>query len=267
MSKSSRGKPRNTKSFDGLQGHLLIVEYLGTPFSGWQQQPGKVTVQETIEKVLAKLWKRPISAQASGRTDTGVHALGQPVSFQAPRLHNAAVLVRAMNANLPFTIRIRRARLVSPEFHARFDAQGKTYHYHILNEPVGSSFLIDRCWHLPRPLDLAAMRRAAKLLVGKHDFASFTSNPGYERETTVRTVKKLTLSKRGSMIHVSITADGFLYRMVRNIVGGLVKVGQGKITVQQFKEARDACSRSAAPASAPACGLYLVKVYYPKIKS
>lgn len=256
---------KSTKSFDGLQGHFLIVEYLGTPYSGWQQQPGKVTVQETLEKALQKIWKRPISAQASGRTDTGVHAKGQPVSFQAPRLHNAAVLVRALNANLPFTIRVRSARLVPPQFHARFDALGKTYRYEILNRPVGDAFLIDRCWHLPRPLDLAAMRRAARLLVGTHDFASFTSNPGYERETTVRTVKRLTLTREGDMIHVSITADGFLYRMVRNIVGGLVKVGQGKLTVAEFKTARDACNRSAAPASAPACGLYLMKVYYPKM--
>lgn len=254
----------NTKCLDGLQGHLLIVEYLGTPFSGWQQQPGKVTVQGTLEDALAKIWKQPISAQASGRTDTGVHAKGQPVSFLAPRLHNATVLLRALNANLPFTIRIRKAQLVSPEFHARFDAQGKTYRYEILNAPVGSAFLIDRCWHLPRPLDLTLMRRAAKLLVGKHDFASFTSNPGYERETTVRHVKSISLTRAGDMIHVTVTADGFLYRMVRNIVGGLVKVGLGKLTLEEFKAARDACSRSAAPASAPACGLYLMKVYYPK---
>lgn len=191
-----RGKPVRKKSFEGLQGHILWVEYLGTPYSGWQQQPGKSTVQEHLEKALAKIWKQPISAQASGRTDTGVHALAQPVSFQAPRLHNATVLVRALNANLPLEIRVRRVRLVSPEFHARFDALGKTYHYHILNAPIGSAFLIDRCWHLPRPLNLAAMRKASKLLIGRHDFASFTSNPGYERETTVRTVRQLTLAKR-----------------------------------------------------------------------
>jgi tRNA pseudouridine38-40 synthase len=131
---------------------------------------------------------------------------------------------------------------------------------------VADVFRLDQCWHLPRPLNVAAMRRAARLLVGKRDFASFTSNPGYERETTERTVRKLTISTRGPMIYFTITADGFLYRMVRNIVGGLVKVGQGKITVEDFKAARDACNRSVAPASAPACGLFLMKVYYEKIK-
>lgn len=249
----------------GLQGHFLIVEYLGTPFSGWQRQPNKTTVQELLEQALQKLWKQPISAQASGRTDSGVHAYGQAVSFVAPKLHSAAVLIRALNANLPTTIRIRRARLVLPEFHARFDAKGKTYRYEILNMPVADPFSIDRAWHLPRPLDLAAMRRAARFLVGKHDFASFTSNPGYERETTVRTVRRLTLSRRGNRIILSITADGFLYRMVRNIVGGLAKVGLGKMTVEEFKAALLACKRSAAPATAPACGLYLMRVYYDKI--
>lgn len=249
-----------------MQGHFLIVSYLGTPYSGWQRQIGKLTVQGELEKALEKLWGAPVSAQASGRTDTGVHAKGQPVSFRAPRLHNAVVLRRALNANLPHTIRIVSARLVPAEFHARFDAKGKTYRYEILNAPVSDPFLIDRCWHLPRSLDIKAMRQAARLLVGKHDFASFTSNPGYERETTVRTVKKLSLTRSGNMLYFSITADGFLYRMVRNIVGGIVKVGQGKLTVAEFKAARDACSRSAAPASAPACGLYLMKVYYKKIK-
>jgi tRNA pseudouridine38-40 synthase len=251
-----------------LQGHRLTISYRGTEFSGWQgqRQANKRTVQECIEAALEKLWGAKISLQGSGRTDTGVHALGQVASFNAPRRHKAVDLLRALNANLPRDVRIVKAQLVSPAFHARFDARGKTYRYLIWNAFVQDPFTLDTHWHVPRDLDLPAMRRAARMLLGRHDFASFTSNPGYERESTVRVMKRASLVRKGPELIFHFKADGFLYRMVRNLVGGLVKVGLGKMTVEDFGNVLRACRRSAAPNTAPACGLYLMSVVYPRKK-
>jgi len=249
-----------------LQGHKLTIAYRGTDFSGWQgqRQENKRTVQECIEAALKKLWGAEISLQGSGRTDTGVHALGQIASFNAPRRHKAVDLLRALNANLPRDVRIVKAQLVSPAFHARFDARGKTYRYLIWNQFVQDPFTLDTHFHVPRPLDLPAMRRAAQMLLGRHDFASFTSNPGYERESTVRVMKRASIVREGPELIFHFKADGFLYRMVRNLVGGLVKVGLGKMSADDFGVALRACKRSAAPATAPACGLYLMSVVYPR---
>jgi tRNA pseudouridine38-40 synthase len=259
-------KARPHRFDPAAQGHQLTIAYRGTAFSGWQRQTAKRTVQEEIETALGKLWGEPISLQGSGRTDTGVHALGQVASFNAPRRHAATVLQRAINANLPHEIRVVGCRLVAPSFHARFDAVGKTYRYLILNRPVEDPFALDLQWHLPRPLDVAAMRRAARHLLGRHDFASFTSNPGYERETTVRTMRRVTLADDRGRLTFHFSADGFLYRMVRNLVGALVKVGHGKISVAEFDAILRARRRSEAPATAPAHGLYLVRVQYPEAK-
>ena len=246
-----------------LQGHKLTIAYRGTEFAGWQCQPGKRTVQECIETALQKIWRAKISLQGSGRTDTGVHAMGQVASFNAPRLHNGTVLLRALNANLPRDVRIVKCRLVSPAFHARFQSKGKTYRYLIWNRLVQDPFTLDTHWHVPREIDLPAMRRAARMLVGRHDFASFTSNPGYERASTIRTMRRASVVRDGHAIVFHFTADGFLYRMVRNLVGALAKVGLSKMTVADFAHVLRACSRSEAPATAPACGLYLMNVTYP----
>jgi tRNA pseudouridine38-40 synthase len=173
------------------------------------------------------------------------------------------MLQRALNANLPRDVRVVRCRLVGPAFHARFDAIGKTYRYLIWNHQVQDPFTWDSHWHVPRELDLAAMRRAARLLAGRHDFATFTSNTGYERETTVRNMRRVSVARHGAVISFHFTADGFLYRMVRNLIGALVKVGHGRISVSEFEAIFHARSRSQAPATAPACGLYLMRVMYP----
>jgi tRNA pseudouridine38-40 synthase len=260
-------KSRPHRFDPALQGHKLTIAYRGTDFSGWQRQAAKRTVQECVETALEKIWGAKISLQGSGRTDTGVHALGQVASFNAPRLHADTVLQRALNANLPRDVRIVKCRLVPPSFHARFDATGKTYRYLIWNQLVQDPFTLDTHWHVPRPLDLAAMRQAARLLLGRHDFASFTSNPGYERESKVRAMRRVSVVHNGAEIVFHFTADGFLYRMVRNLVGALGKVGQGKITVDDFGKILRARSRSEAPATAPACGLYLMNVIYPPNKT
>jgi tRNA pseudouridine38-40 synthase len=262
-SESLEERKKRPHRFDPtLQGHRLTIAYRGTDFSGWQRQEVKRTVQGCLEQALETLWGHPISLQGSGRTDTGVHALGQVASFNARRLHTGPVLQRALNANLPRDVRVVKCRLLSPSFHARFEATGKTYRYLIWNHLVQDPFTWDTHWHVPRPLDLPAMRRAARALVGKHDFATFTSNPGYERETTVRLMRRVSLARHGAVLSFHFTADGFLYRMVRNLVGALTKVGLGKISVDEFIAILRACSRSRAPATAPACGLYLMHVGY-----
>jgi tRNA pseudouridine38-40 synthase len=260
---SWEAKKRRPHRYDAtLQGHKLTIAYRGTDFAGWQIQLSRRTVQQCVEEAVAKLWGEKISVQGSGRTDTGVHAHGQVASFNARRLHNATVLLRALNANLPRDVRVVKCRLVSPAFHARFDAKGKSYRYLIWNHIVQDPFTLDTHYHMPRDLDLASMRKAARMLVGKHDFASFTSNPGYERETTIRTMKRATVVRDGHALVFHFAADGFLYRMVRNLVGALVKVGKGKITVTEFARIFRECRRSAAPETAPACGLCLMNVRY-----
>lgn len=267
--KAPPGQPFPPHRYDAsLQGHKLTIAYRGTEFFGWQRQAEKRTVQECIELALARLWGRKIDLQGSGRTDTGVHALGQVASFNAPRLHNAPVLQRALNANLPRDVRIVKCRLVSPAFHARFDAVEKSYRYLVLNQMVVDPFTLDTHYHVPLPLDLPAMRRASAVLLGEHDFASFTSNPGYERSRgTVRTLRRASITQSGHVLTFHFTSNGFLYRMVRNLVGGLVKVGLGKLTVRDFERILRAKSRSEAPPNAPAHGLYLLNVSYPPMHS
>ena len=263
--KAPPGQPFPPHRYDAsLQGHKLTIAFRGTDFFGWQRQADKRTVQELLEAALATLWGRKIDLQGSGRTDTGVHALGQVASFNAPRLHTAPVLQRALNANLPRDVRVVKCRLVSPAFHARFDAREKTYRYLVLNQLVHDPFTVDTHWHVPLPLNLSAMRRAAAALLGEHDFASFTSNPGYERwRGTVRTLRRASITRRGHVLIFHFTSNGFLYRMVRNFVGGLVKVGLGKMKPADFERILKSRSRSEAPPNAPAHGLYLTSVSYP----
>ncbi|MDE1170518.1 MAG: tRNA pseudouridine(38-40) synthase TruA [Verrucomicrobium sp.] len=248
-----------------LAGHRLLIAYVGTGFHGWQRQAGHSSIQEEVEKVLAQIWKRPISLEGSGRTDTGVHALAQPASFTAPRKLAAPVLLRALNDHLPAGIRVRRVDFLEPTFHARFDVAWKTYEYRVWNAPFTDPFQQDRVWHVPVPLDLEAMRAAAAKLQGRHDFTSFASNPGYARPSMTRHLKELEVRRSGSLVTVRATADGFLYHMVRNLTGALVAVGKGRLSPAELGRILSARQRTAAPASAPAHGLYLKKVvYFPK---
>jgi tRNA pseudouridine38-40 synthase len=245
-----------------LTNHRLTVAYRGTGFEGWQRQGDKPTVQLAIEQALAAIWGEPVTLHGSGRTDSGVHALAQVANFEARKKLAPAVLVRALNDHLPDPIRITKAAFARPEFHARFDSAGKEYHYRIDNDPSGSPFLLDLAWHLPRPLDAGAMQAAATHLLGTHNFSSFASNPGYERETMVRTITCSEVKRKKQEVVFIVRGDGFLYRMVRNLVGALVKVGHGKMTPDGFKKILEAQSRQAAPNTAPAGGLYMAKVFY-----
>lgn len=246
-----------------LQTFKLTLAYRGQDFFGWQRQDPRPTVQWAVESALKKIFGKACPVAGSGRTDRGVHALGQVASCRLPPIHPPETLIRALNFHLPLGVRALAVVREKPNFHARFSAKGKTYLYRIVNTPFLHPMEIGRAWHVSRPLDLKAVRQAARCLVGKHDFASFTSNPGYERESTVRRLRSIRLQRRpGSVLELTFAGDGFLYRMVRNLVGALVKVGHGRLTVSEVKKILAARSRSTAPPTAPAEGLYLLKVCY-----
>jgi len=246
-----------------LQTFKLTLTYRGSDFYGWQRQDPNPTVQLALETALKKIFGKSLHVAGSGRTDRGVHALGQVASCQLPATHPPATLLRALNFHLPPGVRVLSVQKAAAKFHARFSAKDKTYLYRIANEPFLHPMEIGRAWHVPRPLNLKAVRQAARLFVGKHDFASFTSNPGYERESTIRRLRSIRITRKpGSVLELAFDGDGFLYRMVRNLVGALVKVGHDRLKVSDLKKILAARSRSTAPPTAPAEGLYLLKVRY-----
>ncbi len=239
------------------------IAYDGTAYGGWQRQPNAVTVQELLEKALAQLAGCPVVVHGSGRTDAGVHARAQVASFVAPLYHPLATICRALNANLPTDIRVRQVRTVSATFHARFSATSKEYRYQIDCGTVADPFLRHYAWHHPQPLDVSAMRRAARILKGPHDFTALAAKS--ERQP-VRTISKLSIIPRGSLLTIAVTADGFLYKMVRSIVGALVKVGERRLTVEELRSVLEGRKRTALIATAPAHGLFLWRVTYGKTK-
>ncbi|MDO8675504.1 MAG: tRNA pseudouridine(38-40) synthase TruA [Candidatus Omnitrophota bacterium] len=242
----------------------LTIEYDGSGFCGWQvQAQGERTVQGELQKILTKIFKQDISSIASGRTDSGVHAEAQVVSFKAKTRMTPAQIQKALNASLPLDIAVLEAKSVGANFHAQYNAKRKTYRYTVLNRDHRSVFWRDRAYFYPHQLDLAAMRRVAKFLVGKHDFRSFQAfDPLRAERDTVRTVKALTVIREGDFIHIEVTANGFLYKMVRNMVGTLLAVGCGRMKPAQVGALLKAKNRNAAPKTAPARGLCLMSVQY-----
>jgi tRNA pseudouridine38-40 synthase len=193
--------------------------------------------------------------------------LGQVAHFrELPRLQPKNLLP-ALNNNLPESIRVHRASFAPNSFHARFSATGKEYHYHIVNRPISDPFQADLAWHIYRPLDLDAIRATFPLLTGTHDFASYTSNPGYKRENTIRTITGIHLKRTPEGLKLVFRGEGFLYRMVRNLVGAMVKVGHHRLQPADIATILKACKRSEAPPTAPAHGLYLARVFYSKVPS
>jgi len=242
---------------------LLTVAYDGAPFAGWQRQRGEDTVQERLETAFARLFGTPVHVEGAGRTDAGVHALAQRAHADLPRPWPLPALLRALNANLPPSIAVRAVRVVPDDLHARFDARAKRYVYRILcgpRRPVHA-----RAWfHFePVPLDVDAMRRAAALLVGEHDFASFATNPGYPRRYgTVRRITHLHVRRHRRGVDIAVQGDGFLYNQVRTMAGALRDVGRGRRTVADLAAILAARDRRAAGATLPAHGLYLLSVLY-----
>jgi tRNA pseudouridine38-40 synthase len=243
----------------------LILAYDGGGYEGWQVQKIGTGVQQKVEEALARLFPSRPRLHSSSRTDTGVHALGMVAHFEVPRAESrmpARKLALALNAWLPEDVRVLAATRAPHDFHARFNAIGKQYRYFVWNYPAMNPLLRHTAWHVPRPLDLEAMRRAAAAFIGRRDFQSFTNNPGYARESTVRTLSRCEIRRAGRLLTFVIEGDGFLYKMCRDIVGTLVQVGLGKIPAEEIKPMLAKKDRRGAGMTAPARGLVLWKVFY-----
>jgi len=239
----------------------LLVAFDGTPYDGWQSQAGGGAVQDVIEGALKKISGGRIVLHGSGRTDAGVHALGQCAHFEAGGSLSPADWQRALNANLPPTVRILRAGRVADDFHARFSAKGKIYRYLIRNAAVLPPHEVDRVWHVPHALDVETLREAAKIFEGSHDFAAFSANRGAPARDTHRRVREVSVSQKGTLLTLTFEGEGFLYKMVRMMAGATVRAAQGREAVEGLRQ-RLADAGPRWNHVAPAGGLYLVKVLY-----
>jgi tRNA pseudouridine38-40 synthase len=240
----------------------LTVSYDGTDFNGWQTQPGYRTVQETLGQAVAALTGEPrVRLNASGRTDAGVHAVGQVANFYTAAAYPCAVVLRAVNARLPPDVVVRSVWEAAQSFDANRDAKRKAYRYVIHDGPVPDPFLRRYCHHHRQKLDAAAMRRASRCLVGRHDFHSFeTEWPN--RQSSIRTITHLGVSRAGEFVWIDVEADGFLYNMVRSIAGTLIYVGRGHWPESRVDEVLKAEDRREAGPTAPPQGLFLMRVSY-----
>lgn len=239
----------------------LILEYDGTAFAGWQRQLDQSTIQQAVEAAIEGVTQIKVSVIGAGRTDSGVHALGQVASFRIDREMTPREWTRALNAHLPDTIAVRSAAVMPDTFHARHRTTGKLYEYRILNRPERPAVERHFCWHVHKPLDDAAMNQAALSLIGSHDYSSFETQPT-ENEDPICQVQRLTVFRQGDLVRIEAYADRFLKQMVRSIVGTLVEVGVGKRTSNSLTEILAARDRSAAGKTAPPQGLFLVRVDY-----
>jgi tRNA pseudouridine38-40 synthase len=244
----------------------LILAYDGTGLSGWQVQPDASTVQGTLASAIGRITGEKVPPQGSGRTDAGVHALAQVATFQTESVVPTANFVVALNDILPASIRVLEASEVPAEFHPRKSARAKTYRYRIYREAICPPFLAHYVWHYPYPLDENSMCEAAPLIKGEHDFTSFAAvDPERGRDETVSNVRQVFSSRwrrEADELIYEVRGNGFLHRIVRNLVGTLLLVGKGTLKPQDVITILEAKKRSAAGATAPASGLYLVNVEY-----
>jgi len=240
----------------------LIIEYDGSRYHGWQRQKGVRSIQGTIEKALETITAKSVTLIGSGRTDAGVHALGQVANFESGTRLEPEALMNALNSLLEDDIVIRACDAVSASFHARYDVKSKVYQYRILNRPLPTAIGRQYCWFIRRGLNCQAMRAAAAHIIGRHDFKAFEGS-GSARAHTTRHVYSAELSRQeGDFLVFQTEADGFLRYMVRNMVGTLVDVGLKKLSPSGFKRILDSKDRTEAGATAPAHGLTLIRVNY-----
>jgi len=250
----------------------LILSYDGADLAGWQVQPGRTTVQGALASAIGRLSGENVLPQGSGRTDAGVHALAQVASFATASKIPTKNWVQALNDILPSSIRVLEVTEAAPEFHARKSARAKTYRYRILRAAICPPFLARYVWHYPYPLEESAMVAAARVVVGEHDFTSFAAVDAERVEriaagedvhtTNIRTIFASSWTREGEELIYSVRGSGFLHHMVRNLVGTFLLVGKGTVSPEDLRRILDARERTAAGATAPASGLYLVEVEY-----
>lgn len=240
----------------------LVIEYDGSAYHGWQRQKNEPTIQEIIENAIGTMTRQKITLQGSGRTDAGVHALGQVANFLCQTRLNHHELQKGLNSLLPEDIVIKICSPVDRQFHARYDVKRKTYRYRILNRALPAAIGRQYAWHVRSPLAINAMQQGADVLKGTHAFDAF-EGAGSPRSSSIRTVFRADWRKEDQdILGFEIEADGFLRFMVRNMVGTLVTAGLGKMTVADVRQVLASRDRKKAPATAPAQGLFLVRVTY-----
>lgn len=244
----------------GLANYRMDIRYDGQNYYGWQRHKDKPTIQGALENAITQCFGLRVNVEGSGRTDRGTHAVQQVATVRFPE-SIAPDAVKTLNHVLE-AIEILNLQKVPEHFHARESALGKRYCYHIWNHPQLPSEQDGRVWYVPEKLDAGVMRKACPLFVGKMDFASFAKVPNFKRATTVRTVFALDFVQDGPLLCFSIIADGFLYKMVRNIIRLLVKTGEGRVQISDIPQIIEAKDRKASPGTAPASGLYLYDVFY-----
>ncbi len=244
-----------------MRNFKITIEYDGTAYCGWQRQPNGPTIQEKLEDAIMTVTGESVTVKGAGRTDAGVHALGQVASFTTSTRLSPKELRPALNANLPEDISVVGVEGVADDFDAQRNSRGKTYVYKILNRQTRSPLLRRTALFVPYPLDLPAMEKAAEYPRGKHDFAAFRTT-GSSAKTTTRDLWQLTVDRTDQLITITLSADGFLYNMARTIVGTLIEVGRGKLSPEDFREILESRDRSRAGPTAPPQGLCLLEVHY-----
>ena len=242
--------------------YKITLEYDGTPFVGWQEQQNQISVQSVVEKALKTYLRQETKVVASGRTDTGVHALGQVAHFDSPQKLNSQKTIYSLNALMrPYPVAIRKMQKVSDDFHARFDAQKRTYLYRIQNTAFPPVLNKNRVWHVNQKLDIKKMNQAAQMLIGKHNFSTFRA-ANCQAKSPIKTLDSLVVKRVGEEVQITVSAKSFLYHQVRNFAGALVRVGLNRWSLDDFKKAFRACDRTKGAETAPAEGLYFMKVEY-----
>lgn len=247
--------------------HLkLTIAYDGSPFAGWQSQRHGNTVQDALEKAFADIVGHRIIVHGASRTDAGVHALAQiahvTLEKVSKKMSHPERWRVALNASLPPALRILQAQQVPATFHARFSAQSKIYRYLLWHDDTLPPLLYQRAWHIHGPLDLSLLEKLSTSIIGTHDFRGFTAKSGAARENTTRTIYSTKVLRRGKEIRLVFHGDGFLYHMIRMLVGAMVHAARGKTNYEEFLHRLHAAKSPVAPRTAPAEGLYLVNVFY-----
>jgi tRNA pseudouridine38-40 synthase len=244
--------------------YKLIIAYDGTAYCGWQIQPNGISIQELIQEKLSIISRIKISLIGSGRTDSGVHALGQTAHFYSPYINDCHRFLKSLNALLPNDIRLLQMEEVAKDFHAQYSTIGKIYHYHLHLDDVLDPFTRFYRLHVREKIDLNILKKAALQLIGKHDFTSFANEAhlGCASRNPIRILKRLDIIEQSGGIRIEFEGDGFLYKMVRNIVGTLLEIAAGKYSVEELQEILAAKDRKKAGQSAAPHGLFLVKVLY-----